>query len=197
MRKGYVLSKRSAINWEAKTLVVVDRLKFRESLNWISKIKGVKFDSITQFSNHAILLNVQREGEKYHCFMASITSKAKAVTFAEGVDSEMMTFQLENGELRYIPTVIYKYTYTKKEILNLLNLEHSNSINLNSTIKQWNQNNILNEWSEMIQLNKISLVDLDLTKKTGIFKIDLFQNKLSENNWDIEVIKKLIANEEL
>jgi len=184
-------------NWEAKTLAVVDRLKFRESLNWIVNIRGIQLQSIAQFSNHALLLNVQKEGAKYHCYMASITSKTKAVFLAEGINSELMKFKLENGELRFIPTVIYKYTYTKKELLNLFHLEHSNSISLNNTIKQWNQNNILNEWGELIQLNNIYLIDLDITKKTGVLNIELFKGNLSDNNWDIEVMKKLIANEEL
>jgi hypothetical protein len=94
---------------------------------------------MTQFSNHAILLNVQKEGNKYHCYMASITSKTKAVSLADGIDSELMEFKLENGESRFILKVIYKYTYTKKELLDLFHLEHQNSINLNNTIKQLNE----------------------------------------------------------
>lgn len=184
-------------NWEAKTLAVVDRLKFRDSLNWMQNIAGFKLKSIAQFSNHALLLNVQKDGAKYSCYLASITSKTKEIALADGLSTDLMEFKLENVDIRFIPKVIYKYTYTRQELLNLFNLENSNSIELDSKIKQWDQNSILNEWDSLIQLHNVSLIDLDITKETGILNISLFQGKLSNSNWDIEVMKNIIKNEEL
>ena len=194
MKKASLLNR---FSWEAKTLVVVDRLKFRGYLNWTQNIQNIKLKSIKQLSNHALLLDVQKEGFKYSCYFTSITSKSKSITLTEDISTDLIEFKLVNGESRYIPKVIYKYKFTKDELINLFNLEHENSIALNSIIKQWDKNNILNEWEEKLKLNDVSFIDLDLTKQNGILNVDIFKGKLSDAIWDIEVIKNLIANGEI
>ena len=162
-------------------------------------INCVKFRNVNQYqlSNHVLLLDIQKNGFKYSCYFTCITSKIKPVILSDGVSVDLLEFKLSNGELRYIPKVIYKYTFTKEDLLNLFNLEYPNSVDLSNTIKQWDKNNILNEWGVQLNLKDLYFVDLDSVKHTGILDIGLFQGKLSDSNWDIEVMKKLIANEEM
>jgi len=58
-------------NWESKTRGIVDRIKFRD---FFKNIKGAKLNSIKQWSNNALLLNVKKQDNQYECYLASITS---------------------------------------------------------------------------------------------------------------------------
>ena len=184
-------------NWEAKTLAVVDRLKFRDSLNWIQDIKGADLNSIKQLSNHALLLNVRKQGNEFECYFTSITSKTKSVALINVIEAQLMRFELHNGEFRYIPKVIYKYIFTRELLLNLFNLEQQNSIDLNEQIRLWDSQNVLDDWSNIIKVNECHYIDLDLIKESGILNVSIFEDKLSSSNWDIEVMKNLITNEEI
>lgn len=184
-------------NWEAKTLAVVDRLKFRNSLNWIQDIKGAEFNSIKQLSNHALLLNVKKRDNEFECYLTSITSKTKSVALINGIEADLIKFKLHNEEYRYIPKVIYKYTFTKEEFLHLFNLEHENSIDLDKQIRLWDSHNVLDDWSNIIKVNECHYIDLDFIKESGILYVGLFENELSSSNWDIEAMKNIIKNEEL
>src|SRR5277367_2333957 len=98
-------------------------------------IQGYNFACIKQLSNHAMLLNVQKDGFKYQCYFTTITSKTKIVSIANNIDVDLMEFKLLNCEPRFIPKVIYKYTFTRNELLDLFNLEHVNSVELNKTVE--------------------------------------------------------------
>jgi len=197
MIKGNILSKRN-LNFEGKTIAVIDRQKFKSSLSWIRNVESINFEDFKQLSNHALLLNIKREGNNlFSCFLSSITSKNKNIELNTNVISELMELKMSNGELRYIPKVIYKITFNRTELLDLLALQNAKSIELNNTVKKWDSIFILNDWVNMVELNDFHFVDLDVTKQTGIFYITIFNDKLSDINWDINVMKDLIANEEL
>lgn len=132
-------------------------------------------------SNHALLLNVKKQGYRYECYLTSVTSKTKSVALINGINADLM-------ELRYIPKVIYKYSFTREQFLDLFHLEHTNSIEFDLKIRLWDSGVILNDWSNIIQINECHYIDLDTIKNTG---------KLSDTNWDIDFMKSIIRNEEL
>ncbi len=103
----------------------------------MQNIKGAKINSITQLSNHALLLNVKSK------IIMSVTSKSKSVALINGINADLMELKLPNGESRYIPKVIYKYTFTREHFLYLFHLEYPNSINLDSKIRLWDSSIIL------------------------------------------------------
>ena len=195
MRKNYILAVKSKL--ECKTLAVIDRFKFRNSLNWTQHIKGSQLSSITQLSNHAVLLNVKKTNNKYECYLTSVTSKSKSVALINGINADLMEFKLPNGESRYIPKVIYKYTFTKDQFLDLFDLEHQNSINLDNKIRLWDSKTILDDWPNMIQFNECHYIDLDAIKITGKLDVSIFKDQLSDTVLDIDVMKNLIKNEDL
>ena len=97
MRKSSFLVRQKL---EFKTLAVVDRIKFRDYLNFMHNIQGYNFDCIKQLSNHALLLNVQKEGLNYQCYFTSITNKTKAVTVTTYINARFNEFKLLHGEFK-------------------------------------------------------------------------------------------------
>jgi hypothetical protein len=93
-----------------------------------------------------------------------------------------MEFKLPNGEFRYIPKVIYKYTFTREQLLYLFDLENQNSIELNNKIRLWDNQSILEYWFNIIKVNECHYIDLDSIKQTGILNVGIFEDELSDLN---------------
>ena len=197
MKKSYITSNVIRLNDKYKTLAVIDREKFKSHIVWMNKIQNVNYKTFKQLSNHVLLVDIQKtnSSNKYQCYISTITSTKKCINLFYNDKIDLIEAPLINGEKRYIPEVIYKIILSKTEILNFLNLNNQRSQELSNTIKYWDKNSILNVW-----LNKakgMTLIDLDITKETGVLDVSDFKDQLSESNINIDMMKELIIKDEL